>query len=78
MHLSIQWGETALTKASAAGKLECVKLLLDSGVQVNVQNKVSAVGVPVMTISPLCRVNSKCWGSFPIKLYCLISILLGR
>ena len=30
-------------KASEAGQVECVKLLLDAGVQVNVQDKVSAV-----------------------------------
>ena len=41
MHLSLQWGWTALVKASEAGQVECVKLLLDAGVQV--QNKVSAV-----------------------------------
>ena len=43
MHLSLQWGTTALMKASEEGKVECVKLLLDAGVQVNVQDKVSAV-----------------------------------
>ena len=43
MHLSLQWGATALEKASEAGQVECVKLLLDAGVQVNVQDKVSAV-----------------------------------
>ena len=30
-------------KASEEGKVECVNLLLDAGVQVNVQNEVSAV-----------------------------------
>ena len=30
-------------QASEAGKMECVKVLLLGGVQVNVQNKVSAV-----------------------------------
>ena len=43
MHLSLQWGETKLLKASEEGKVECVKVLLDGGVQVNVQNKVSAM-----------------------------------
>ena len=43
MHLSLQWGATALVKASERGKVECVKLLLDAGAQVNVQNMVSAV-----------------------------------
>ena len=43
MHLSLQWGATALVEASKKGKVECVKVLLDAGVQVNVQDKVSAV-----------------------------------
>ena len=43
MHLSLQWGATALIIASKKGEVECVKLLLDAGVQVNVQNEVSAV-----------------------------------
>ena len=43
MHLSLQWGATALVEAIEAGQVECVKVLLDAGVQVNVQDKVSAV-----------------------------------
>ena len=43
MHLSLQWGAIALVKASKEGQVECVKVLLDAGVQVNVQNEVSAV-----------------------------------
>ena len=43
MHLSLQWGKTELLKASHAGKIECVKVLLDGGVQINVQNEVSLV-----------------------------------
>ena len=43
MLLSLQWGETKLLKAAEEGQVEHVKLLLDAGVQVNVQNKVSAV-----------------------------------
>ena len=30
-------------KASEAGQVKCVKMLLDAGVQVNFRNKVSAV-----------------------------------
>ena len=40
---SLQFGLTALTGASIAGHLECIKLLLDRGAQANLQNKVSAV-----------------------------------
>ena len=45
MLISLQWGETALINASEAGKVECVKLLLETGVQVNVQSNVSTVHV---------------------------------
>ena len=41
MHLSLQWGWTALSMASEAGQVECVKLLLDRGAEVNMQDKVN-------------------------------------
>ena len=40
---SLQNGATPLMYASAAGHVECVKLLLDWGAQANNQDKVSAV-----------------------------------
>ena len=43
MHLSLQWGKTALTNASEAGKVECMKMLLNRGAEVNMQDKVSGV-----------------------------------
>ena len=43
MHLSLQDGQAALMKASEAGKVECVKVLLDRGAEVNMQDKVSGV-----------------------------------
>ena len=43
MHLSLQWGETALMLASKAGKVECVKVLLDRGAEINMQHKVSGI-----------------------------------
>ena len=43
MHLSLQDGWTALMMASKAETVECVKVLLDGGVQVNMQDKVSGV-----------------------------------
>ena len=45
MHLlvSLQWGKNELLNAILGGEVECVKVLLDGGVQVNVQNEVSAV-----------------------------------
>ena len=43
MHLSLQWGATALMMASKAGTMERVRVLLNAGVQVNVQTGVSAV-----------------------------------
>ena len=43
MHLSLQDGQTALMKASEAGQVECVKVLLDRGAEVNMQDKVIGV-----------------------------------
>ena len=39
----LQWGWTALIKASEAGQVECVKVLLDRGAKVNMQHNVSGV-----------------------------------
>ena len=41
MHLSLQLGDTALMKASVAGQVECMKVLLDRGAEVNMQDKVN-------------------------------------
>ena len=41
--LSLQNGQTPLTKASTYGHVTCVQLLLEKGAQVNHQNKVSVV-----------------------------------
>ena len=43
MHLSLQEGVTALMRASVAGHMECVQMLLDKGADVNMQSKVSGV-----------------------------------
>ena len=43
MNLSLQDGQTALMKASEAGQVECVKVLLDRGAEVNMQDKVIGV-----------------------------------
>ena len=43
MHLSLQGGGTALMKASQAGHIECVNVLLDKGADVNMQTMVSGV-----------------------------------
>ena len=43
MQLSLQDGQTALMKASEAGQVECVKVLLDRGAEVNMQDKVIGV-----------------------------------
>ena len=53
MHLSLQWGETALMLASHAGHMECVKVLLDKGADVNMQNKVRCH-------CTLCTCNAAC------------------
>ena len=41
MHLSLQWVLTALMKASEAGQVEGVKVLLDRDAEVNMQDKVN-------------------------------------
>ena len=43
MHLSLQEGWTALMRASRAGHMECVNVLLDRGAEVNMLNKVSGI-----------------------------------
>ena len=43
MHLSFQDGGTALVWASRYGFMECVKVLLDRGADVNMQDNVSAI-----------------------------------
>ena len=44
MHLSLQsGGKTALMMALEAGHMECFKVLLDKGAEVNIQDKVSGV-----------------------------------
>ena len=45
MHLSLQGGETALMKASHAGHMECVQVLLDNGADVKMQDKVSGINI---------------------------------
>ena len=41
--------------ASEAGQVECIKLLLDRGAEVNMQNKVSGVDVNPL---PMCRMKN--------------------
>ena len=41
IHLSLQDGQTALMKASVAGQVEGVKVLLDRGAEVSMQDKVN-------------------------------------
>ena len=53
MHLSLQDGWTALMMASQAGHIECVKVLLDKGAEVNMQNKVRCHYT-------LCTCNAAC------------------
>ena len=43
MHLSLQDGRTALMKASEARQVECMKVLLDRGAEVNMQDEVIGV-----------------------------------
>ena len=59
MHLSLQDGRTALMKASEAGQVECVKVLLDRGAEVNIQDTVSLSGVIIHCV----QCNAACMQS---------------
>ena len=55
MHLSLQDGRTALIKATETGNVECIKMLLDRGAEVNMQDEVSGVDVNPL---PMCRMKN--------------------
>ena len=42
-------------KASESGQVECIKVLLDGGAEVNMQSKVSGVDVNPL---PMCRMKN--------------------
>ena len=46
---------SAQMKASEAGKVECIKVLLDRGAEVNMQDEVSGVDVNPL---PMCRMKN--------------------
>ena len=71
MHLSLQDGETTLMKASAAGQMECIKVLLDRGAEVNMQGMVSGVDVNPL---PMCRMKMPPIKSHVVKMPHLIII----
>ena len=58
MHLSLQGGGTALMRASNAGHIECVQVLLDKGADVNKQTSVSGVIICVHAMQHVPRVPS--------------------
>ena len=48
--LSLQFGQTALMEASSRGHVDCVKLLLEKGADVNHKDGVSAVSQSVWPV----------------------------
>ena len=48
--LYLQSGQTALMEASIGGHVECVKLLLEKGADVNHKDRVSAVSLSVWPV----------------------------
>ena len=54
MHLSVKDGWTALMMASDSGQVECVKVLLDRGAEVNMQDKV--IGVIIQCVHAMQHV----------------------
>ena len=59
MHLSLQWGQTALMIAYDHGQIECAEMLMDMGAQVNIQDTVSLSGV----ITHCVQCNAACMPS---------------
>ena len=65
MHLSLQWKETALMMAYDSGHIECAKMLVDKGAQVNIQGTVSLIGVIIHcghAMQHVARVNDDLCG----------------
>ena len=58
-------------KASTAGKVECIKMLLDRGAEVNMQGMVSGVDVNPL---PMCRMKMPPIKSHVVKMSHLIII----
>ena len=57
MHLSLQWKATALMMAYDSGHIECAKMLVDKGAQVNIQDTwVSLSGVITHCVHAMCHV----------------------
>ena len=57
MHLSLQWGQTALMLAYNRGHIECAKMLVDKGAQVNIQDRtVSFSGVIIHCVHAMQHV----------------------
>ena len=60
MLLSLQWGKTALMVAYDRGDIECAKMLVDKGAQVNnIQDRVSLSGVIIHCV----QCNAACMPS---------------
>ena len=51
MYFSLQSGQTALIKASSKGHVDCVKLLLEKGAEVDHEDKVSAVSELIICLA---------------------------
>ena len=56
MHLSLQDGQTALMMAYDRGHIECAKMLVDKGAQVNIQGTVSLSGVIIHCVHAMWHV----------------------
>ena len=59
MYLSLQSGRTALMIAYDRGHIECAKMLMDKGAQVNIQDMVSLSGVIIHCV----QCNAACMPS---------------
>ena len=59
MHLSLQFGRTALMMAYDSGHIECANMLVDKGAQVNIRGKLSLSGVIIHCV----QCNAACMPS---------------
>ena len=61
MHLSLQWGQTALMIAYDRGHIKCAEMLMEKGAQVNIQDRVSLIGVIIHCVqcNAACRPSSQ-------------------
>lgn len=70
----VQYGNTALMRAAKAGRLQLVKLLIDAGASLDVQNEVSFARATVMPHLYLCKAHF-CVASGVFHVLCFVHVI---